>query len=318
MKMRWHCATCAKAFPQAKSYAYCNRTCERARVGREGRRDREDVLERMLQPLFAERLRLATMLETAAPGDRPSLLRQIHATEQQEDAVRDRVRLEVAGLAAPIATVEPTPDSVAAVAPAVRQAADRWESAMRHGIEAALELGQRLIEAKAALRHGQWMRLFRGHPQPMDGALPFSVHWASRIMGIARCSALRDPAVRAMLPADTWTLHTLSRLPEAQLRAAIAAGTVHPELHRDEALRLIPQNRRVVQIDPRAEAAIAGVVSPLRAAIARFAADHPSLVAELKARVRGLLRAAGNAVEGSGGTGQSELMGGAQRACMRS
>jgi len=73
------------------------------------------------------------MLETAAPGDRPSLLRQIHATEQQEDAVRDRVRLEVAGLAAPIATVEPTPDSVAAVAPAVRQAADRWESANKYG-----------------------------------------------------------------------------------------------------------------------------------------------------------------------------------------
>jgi hypothetical protein len=98
-----------------------------------------------------------------------------------------------------------------------------------------IETGQLLIEAKAALPHGRFTKLF----DKEIGDLPFGKETAQRLMKVARNKVLTNAAYTPFLPACWYTLSTLSRAPDEQLERWILDGSVHPELRQLDAIKLV-------------------------------------------------------------------------------
>ena len=97
----------------------------------------------------------------------------------------------------------------------------RWRSA----VEDIIATGRLLIEAKAALRHGEWLPMLRED-------LPFSEANAQRLMQIGRDTRLSDPRVLAVLPPHWSTIHALTKLTDAQFWRAVDSGVVRPDMER--------------------------------------------------------------------------------------
>jgi hypothetical protein len=63
--------------------------------------------------------------------------------------------------------------------------ADQITQASGQAVEAILHIGRQLLAARKALRHGEWERLFKGHPHAVERPVPFSVATAKMHMKIA-------------------------------------------------------------------------------------------------------------------------------------
>lgn len=120
-------------------------------------------------------------------------------------------------------------------APKVRTYHDKFEASLRKSHAEAIALGKALLEAKAALPHGEFGRLFSGHEDPVEGHLPFVHNWACRLMKIANNPALADSQHAVKLPADLEAIYELATMKAAELTAAIEAGKVTPSTTRKEA-----------------------------------------------------------------------------------
>lgn len=113
------------------------------------------------------------------------------------------------------------------------EAARYVTDAYTKSVEAVIETGRRLVEAKAKLPHGQWL--------PMVELLPFSLRTAQTFMRIADNHALGNTQHVAHLPSSWGTLAVLARLPEDALGERIAAGRIHPDMTRAEAEALVDE-----------------------------------------------------------------------------
>ena len=83
---------------------------------------------------------------------------------------------------------------------------ERISATWRKSVEAIVETGRLLVEAKAAVSHGEWGDLIE--------QLPFSHRTANYLMQIAAHPVLSNSQTSASLPA-TWTaLAELARIPE--------------------------------------------------------------------------------------------------------
>lgn len=322
IKLRYHCSTCGQPFERPKTWAYCSKACEIGRGGWAARQSREDVADRMCEPIFEERLRLGELLERCMPWERDGILAKIRDTEHQEAAVRERVQVEMPVHIEPRQPlqVEHPRDSVEHWAPIIRRESDRFELTMRRGLEAAIRLGKRLLEARRATKYGDFGRMFRGHENPLPDALPFSQSWAAKLMSIGSHEVITNPEMLPKLPAEISTVYVLSRFPADRLREAIASGAVRPSLRPGEARRLLPvaEPAEPEAVDEESESRITELLEPVRSRIAAFACDHPSLMREVRSRLKAMLRAIEATLRGDGASAGTELMGGAQRACMRS
>lgn len=304
-KIRRHCSTCGVPFDEPdRTWAYCSKDCENARRGRDP--SESEGADKWLDPIYERRLQLSLQLEIAMPWEKADLQEQIAATEREEAAVREKLASNVA----PRTSVE-------FWAPLVRREADRFETSLRKSLGFAIRLGKRLCDAKAELGHGEFGRLFSDHPNPIEGALAFSSSWARKLMAIGGHQALANRSftnVLPSLPPSIETVYVLSRLPAPELKAAIERGDVRPDMRHADARRLLP-----AEPDDPAEVAelqrddeIAQVLEPVRAQLVAFAADHPSRMRALKARLRAILRTLERSVELSG----TELMVPPERADM--
>lgn len=290
VKLRRHCSTCGVIFDRPSTWAYCSKDCETHRRGRDP--SESTGADQWLDPIYARRLQLGLQLEVAMPWERARVLEQIAATEREEAAVREVLASKTA-----------TRDSVDFWAPRVLREADRFETSLRRSLGFAIRLGKLLCDAKAALDHGEFGRLFADHPNPIEGALKFSIRWAQKLMAIgghasiaanAKCTSLLE-----VFPPSVETVYVLSRLPAPELDDAIARGDVRPDMRHAEA-------RRLVQVDVDHEAAaeeqlddeIAQALGPVRAQLVAFAADHPQRMRELKARLRAIVRTLDEVAEG--------------------
>jgi hypothetical protein len=109
-------------------------------------------------------------------------------------------------------------------------------------VEAFVETGKRLIEAKKALKeelgHGNWGSMFT-EPYPRSslakGPLPFSQRIGNMLMRIARHPVLSNSQFFSKLPPSYSTLYILSDLPEAELVKQIEEGKINPSLLGSEA-----------------------------------------------------------------------------------
>lgn len=104
---------------------------------------------------------------------------------------------------------------------------DRIRSAWQRSVEAIIETGRLIAEAKAALPHGKFLRM-------IDGYLPFTASTAQRLMKIAADGRLSHAARVQHLPASWGALYELTKLDDATLDGLFEAGTIRPEMSRDD------------------------------------------------------------------------------------
>ncbi len=281
-KYRHHCSNCGVIFDEPdRTWAYCSKDCERNRRGRD---PSESVgADQWLDPIYARRLQLGLQLEVAMPWEKAGLREQIEATEREEAAVREKLASHVASR-----------DSVDFWAPIVQREADRFETSMRRSLGFAIRLGKRLCDAKAELGHGEFGRLFSDHPNPIDGALKFSIRWAQKLMAIGGHAAIaanaKSTSLLEVFPPSVETVYVLSRLPAPDLEDAIQRGDVRPDMRHAEARRLVVSGQDEVETVDAEDPAVAEVLAPVRAQLAAFAADNPKQVRALRAQLREMLR----------------------------
>lgn len=279
-KWRTRCSTCGLRFKSPQKWAYCCKACELARRGRD-QSDSEGGLDEWLDRIYEERLQLRDARTIAMPWEVQEIDRKLAANQAREDAMR----AELAALNAPR-------DSLAFWAPRLRQVADRWEASVRRSLTIALQLGRKLLEAKAVLPHGEFGRLFRDHENAVQHALPFSSSWAQRLMSIAGHPALANPEHAPHLPTDLQTVYVLSRVPTGELEAAIERGDVTPDMRRADARDLLAPDDRGESDPPDP---IERLLDPIGRALRRFAGEHPECVSDLRVRLKAMLRAIENA-----------------------
>lgn len=312
-KWRQHCSTCGKQFPP-QTWAYCSKACESARTGFAAAESREEKLSDWLSPLYERRMNLRQQLETAMPWERVRLLQEIAETEAKEAAVRECV--EKQPRAAEPRSDQPAlrRDQVEFWATILQAQSDRFVVAVQKSLQVAILLGTRLLEAKEALPHGEFGRLFAEHEKPVEGALTISSRWARKLMTLAANGAISNRKHASVLPGDVETVYLLSRLPEPELEAAIAAGSVTRDMRRGDARDLLPADDDSEPVEPVDE--IAKALEPVGRALRRFAAEHASEFGDLKARLKTLLRAIEVEIAGSALSAGIELSVSADRADM--
>jgi hypothetical protein len=322
-KWRQFCSTCGKQFDAPNTWAYCSKKCEEERQGLAAIEAREDAISEWLHPLYVERMDIAQKLETAMPWERVDLLSALAANEAREAAVRESLTHEQPPEAEP-KQVRPLLEStsISFWLPILRREGDKWEASVRRSLQVSIMLGRRLCEARASLPHGEFGRLFAEHENAVEGALPFSVSWASKLMRIASNEAVvalsHAKVSEAKLPADIEKVYLLSRLPAEELQAAVDRGDVMPDMSRADARDLLPEPEMAEPSEPVDE--VAKALDPIQRALRRFIAARPAAArasefADLKARLKAALRAIERELaEISDGT---ELSSGAERADMR-
>ena len=170
---------------------------------------------------------------------------------------------------------------------------DQFEGTLRKSLLAAIKLGRRLCEARAALPHGEFERLFQDHESPVAGALRFTASWARKMMAIAENDAIAKRSHANALPADLTSVYQLSRVPPETLEQAIASGAVRPQMRREDVRKFVAEVRAV----PAAAAQARPEPTPIdeclrvvRRAIAAFATQHPDQLGELTERTNAILR----------------------------
>jgi len=104
-----------------------------------------------------------------------------------------------------------------------------WDAAQA----AVFDLGQCLIDAKAALPHGEFEAMIRAD-------LPFESSTARKFMAIARDDRLRDlkRSPGNVLPGEWTTLYAISRLDDEALETAIDKGEISPDMTRAAVKRI--------------------------------------------------------------------------------
>ncbi len=101
--------------------------------------------------------------------------------------------------------------------------AERW----RASVEAIIDVGRLLNQAKASLAHGEFGRM-------IEASLPFSASTAQRLMAIARDARLSDAAHVQHLPASWGTLYELTQLSDDEFATGIQRKIIRPDMERKE------------------------------------------------------------------------------------
>lgn len=116
--------------------------------------------------------------------------------------------------------------------------APRINAEWRKSVEGIIGVGRRLIDAKTACEHGEFVRLFKGSDNAVPDPVPFGIHTADRLMAIASKPALADCAHAHTLPQSWATLYELTHLDDATIKAGIQAGEITPHMTRSQAAQL--------------------------------------------------------------------------------
>ena len=100
-------------------------------------------------------------------------------------------------------------------------------AAWQKSIEAIIETGRRLIDARKELAHGEFLAMIKND-------LPFGEDTAERLIKIARDPRLSNSAHGRILPPSWRTLFELTKLNDEQFDRLVAAGVIRADMHRWE------------------------------------------------------------------------------------
>jgi Protein of unknown function (DUF3102) len=109
--------------------------------------------------------------------------------------------------------------------------AAKANAAWRKPVEAIIECGRILIEAKRKVGHGNWMKFVE--------KLDFTASTAERLMLIASHPVLSNSAHVQNLPRSWGTLHRLTCLEDSDLDEMLKDGTINCETERKDVDELI-------------------------------------------------------------------------------
>jgi Protein of unknown function (DUF3102) len=109
----------------------------------------------------------------------------------------------------------------------------RIAAAWQKGVEAILETGRLLIEAKAALKYGEFKSM-------VQLKLPFNPGTAQRLMAIARHPVISNAAHAPLLPPSWTTLYELTKLSPEALLPKIEDGSITPKTERRDVIAMRP------------------------------------------------------------------------------
>ncbi len=100
-------------------------------------------------------------------------------------------------------------------------------AAWQKSIEAIIETGRRLIDARKELAHGEFLAMIKND-------LPFGEDTAERLIKIARDPRLSNSAHGRILPPSWRTLFELTKLNDEQFDRLVAAGVIRADMQRWE------------------------------------------------------------------------------------
>ena len=118
--------------------------------------------------------------------------------------------------------------------PRAEQWADRISTQVGKSVEALIEVGRLLVQAKADLPHGEWGRLFS------EELIPFSQNTAGQLMAISSNRILSNSAHVQNLPPSWGTLYELTKVPDITLANALKDGVITPDMPRSAVAGLLP------------------------------------------------------------------------------
>ncbi|MBI5315034.1 MAG: hypothetical protein HZB34_03600 [Nitrospirae bacterium] len=115
------------------------------------------------------------------------------------------------------------------VEPTLQEWADMIMAASGEAVERIMAIGLVLLAARKSVKHGQWEKMFKGHPQAIDRPVPFSVTAAKMLMAVAAHAILANRNLCNDLPPSYRALYELSLLPHEVLTMLMAFGQITPE-----------------------------------------------------------------------------------------
>lgn len=142
-----------------------------------------------------------------------------------------------------------TMNAIATTLPTRGEFVERISALWHRSREYILALGRALIEAKAALDHGEFTAM-------IESDLPFGPDNAQRFMRIAKDPKLSNPANSQVLPSAVAALEALTDLQEDQFEEAVQTGEIHPRMTTADAKALIGHPREPTFVAPRAPEAL--------------------------------------------------------------
>jgi hypothetical protein len=122
---------------------------------------------------------------------------------------------------------------------------DQGQNLRRTAVLGFMQLGRDLLEAKAQLEHGQWIKLL--------DSLHFNRRIASRFIRIARWGqqmGLSESHLVRLLPPDYNSLDIIARLDQPTFERLVGDGTISPTLQRTDIAR-IQRGQRVYDDEQR-------------------------------------------------------------------
>ena len=111
-------------------------------------------------------------------------------------------------------------------------------------VEAIVDIGRLLIQAKQRCGHGEWGRMFGEH------LVPFGQETARRLMLIAKHPVLSNSTHGWNLPTSWRTLYELTTMSDDQLLQALTDGVITPETERKHVLKLLRHIRSETPAGP--------------------------------------------------------------------
>jgi hypothetical protein len=117
--------------------------------------------------------------------------------------------------------------------------AARINEAWSKGVEAIVETGMRIIDAREALEHGEYIAM-------VTEDLHCSRATAFKLVAIASNKTLTNVSHAKHLPAKSETLYQLTVVANKgfDLEAAVESGTIHPRMERKDVIELLPPRQR--------------------------------------------------------------------------
>jgi len=163
----------------------------------------------------------------------------------------------------------------------LKEYARKITNAWQKSIDSIFECGDLLIEAKGKLKHGEFQKM-------IEELLPFKPRTAEMLMKIAADTRLTNAKHASLLPSSWYTLYRLTTLSDEHFEAALADGTIHPEMTRAD----IPERVHVTRIEtPRRESTVSveyvdAPATPTRVVDVHYVEPQPRLSDMRKAEDR--------------------------------
>jgi hypothetical protein len=159
--------------------------------------------------------------------------------------------------------------------PRAEQWAQRICAQHAKSVESIIEVGRLLSEAKTALVHGEWTRLFS------DDLLPFGKRSADMMIAVADHSVLSNEKHASSLPPSWFTLYQLTKVPSDVLRNALKDGVITSDMPR-KAIKLLmpartPQPARDVNVEPDSfdvDGSLLRIIHAIRTEVASWPSDR--------------------------------------------